>query len=299
MNYARFRTMASWVIAASVATPAGLGAVAWAGAPSTGPYDEPVLTASGADGSVGAGSASDPDAQGSLDWQQKLALLRQKVKYVFVLFQENRSFDFYFGTYPGVNGLFATYPGANPSDRLAQPAKQFGSFHSVIRNTDGSYSTISPFLIPRTIQNVNGQTVQLWPEDTYSVDHSHAGYINDFHYDQATKSITKNDGYPLDQEGLHYTSDASGTSAPIVGSTNTAPTANPTLQSKQKGEVVISHVDCDTVPILWQLADRFVLFDNFHQTETGPSTPNAIAMTADNRATRSGSSIQARPIRPD
>ena len=37
----------------------------------------------------------------------KLALLRKKIKYVFVLFQENRSFDFYFGTYPGAHGLFS------------------------------------------------------------------------------------------------------------------------------------------------------------------------------------------------
>ncbi len=38
--------------------------------------------------------------------------------------------------------------------------------------------------------------------------------------------------------------------------------------------------DCDTVPFLWQYADRFTLFDNFHQTVIGPSTPNAIAMIA-------------------
>src|SRR5208337_1922549 len=50
--------------------------------------------------------------------------------------------------------------------------------------------------------------------------------------------------------------------------------------TKQKGEVVVLHVDCDTIPLLWQYADQFVLFDNFHQTATGPSTPNAIAMIA-------------------
>jgi phospholipase C len=43
---------------------------------------------------------------------------------------------------------------------------------------------------------------------------------------------------------------------------------------------MLAHVDCDTIPFLWQLADRFTLFDNFHQTTIGPSTPNAIAMIA-------------------
>ena len=65
-----------------------------------------------------------------------------------------------------------------------------------------------------------------------------------------------------------------------MNASGVAPTANPTLQTKQKGEVVMSHIDCDTIPFLWQYADRFVLFDNFHQTATGPSTPNAIAMIA-------------------
>ena len=46
-------------------------------------------------------AASEP----TLTVAQKVALLREKVKYVFVLFQENRSFDQHFGTFPGANGL--------------------------------------------------------------------------------------------------------------------------------------------------------------------------------------------------
>ena len=241
---------------------------------------EPTLTLATSTRTIGAILARNPNQHSSLTLQQKIKLLRQKVKYVFVLFQENRSFEHHFGTYPGANGLFSTYPGADPSNPYSQPAKAFSSFNSVIRNTDGSYSTISPFLIPRTIVNQTGATVELYPESLCSVDHSHGGYINDFHADVATKSNPQNDGYALDQEGLHYATDASGTSATIYNSSNVAPTSNPTLQSKQKGEVVMSHVDCDTVPFLWQYADRFVLFDNFHQTATGPSTPNAIAMIA-------------------
>ena len=45
---------------------------------------------------------------------EKMALLRQKVKYVFVLFQENRAFDFYFGTFPGAQGLFSQAAGQTP-----------------------------------------------------------------------------------------------------------------------------------------------------------------------------------------
>jgi phospholipase C len=90
---------------------------------------------------------------------EKLALLRKHIKYVFVLFQENRSFDFYFGTYPGARGLFS------------QPADKTPGFVQPIVNTDGSVSLISPFKIPQSVTDVNGKTVLLYPEDTDSVNH--------------------------------------------------------------------------------------------------------------------------------
>jgi phospholipase C len=281
MRRSLLKASTAWVTIAALLNPIALSVPGMAADRDTDGRDsEPAITLATQTGTAGAAQARDARHHGSLDLQQKIALLRKKVKYVFVLFQENRSFDHYFGTYPGANGLTSTYPGARSSDPYSQPANRFGSYHSVIQDTDGSYKTLTPFLIPRTIVNNSDQTVQLYPEDTFSVDHSHTGYINDFHYDAATKSHPQNDGYALDQEGLHYSTDTSGPSAPIVNSSNVPPTINPTLQTKQKGEVVMSHIDCDTIPFLWQYADRFVLFDNFHQTATGPSTPNAIAMVA-------------------
>ncbi len=240
---------------------------------------EPVATLAPTATSAGAAQARDPAAATPLSVQQKIALLRQKVKYVFVLFQENNSYDHYFGTYPGANGLTSTYPGALPTDPYAQPATAFSSYDSLIRNVDGSYSTVSPFLTPRSIVNQAGNTVPLYPEDLYSVDHSHVGYDIDFHYDAATKSMPLNDAYVLHQEGLRFSGNAS-TPATVVNSSGVAPTVLPTLQAKQKGYIPVSHFDCDTVPFLWQYADRFALFDNFHQTAIGPSTPNAIALIA-------------------
>ena len=42
-----------------------------------------------------------PDAKGSPD----LTLAREKIKHIVIIMQENRSFDSYFGTYPGAEGL--------------------------------------------------------------------------------------------------------------------------------------------------------------------------------------------------
>ena len=205
--------------------------------------------------------ASKVSSEPHLTTAEKVALLRKKVKYVFVLFQENRSFDFYFGTYPGANGLFS------------QPAASTPGFSQKIVNTDGSVGTITPFLIPQTVKDVNGATVQIYPADTASVDHSHAGIINSQHF---VNKVSLNDRFALDEEGL--TTDANGNI--VSKTTGAAPTSPPSLMQKQMGEVAMGHVDCDTAPYIWQLADRFALFDNFHMTVTSASTPNALAMIA-------------------
>ena len=44
------------------------------------------------------------DHHDGLSLKEKVELLRRKVKYVFVIFHENESFDHYFGTFPGARG---------------------------------------------------------------------------------------------------------------------------------------------------------------------------------------------------
>jgi phospholipase C len=205
--------------------------------------------------------ATNMKQQSNLTTAEKVALLQKKVKYVFVLFQENRSFDFYFGTFPGAHGLFS------------QPAAQTPGFVQPLVGTDGSVGTISPFLIPQTIKAPDGSTVQIYPADTASVDHSHAGINNGQHF---VDKVSLNDRFALNAEGL--TTNAQGQI--VSRTTGAAPSSNPTLIQKQMGQVVMGHVDCDTAPYLWQYADRFAMFDNFHMTVTGPSTPNALAMIA-------------------
>lgn len=192
-----------------------------------------------------------PSQEAALTDAQKLALLKQKIKYVFVLFQENRSFDFYFGSYPGANGLFS------------QPAAQTPGFVQPLVNVDGTVGSISPFRIPLTVTAGNGVTVPIYPADTDSVNHSHSAYQTKINLVSGT---TLNDGYALTEEGVTLV--------------NGKPNRTPTQAQKQMGELVMGYVDCNTAPVLWNYADRFTLFDNFHQTVLSASTPNALAMIA-------------------
>ncbi|HSY36397.1 MAG TPA: alkaline phosphatase family protein [Acidobacteriaceae bacterium] len=189
--------------------------------------------------------------------EERLKLIRRRIKYVFVLFQENRSFDFYFGSYPGADGLYAGPNGPYAPGQVA-------GFTQKIVNTDGTVGTVTPFRIPATVTDAAGKTVPLYPADIASVNHSHVSTVRKIALD--ANGVAQNSEYALAEEGVTL----------VDGK----PSKVPTLERKQFGELVMSHVDCDTVPFLWRYADRFTLFDHFMDTIVGPSTPNAIAMIA-------------------
>jgi len=197
----------------------------------------------------------DPASEPAISAEEKLALIRRHIKYVFVLFQENRSFDFYFASYPGADGLYAGPDGPHTPDQVA-------GFTQTIVNTDGSLATITPFKIPATVVDAAGKTVPLYPADIASVNHSHVGIARKIALD--TNGVARNTEYALTEEGVTLK--------------DGKPSKAPTLERKQFGELVMAHVDCDTAPFLWRYADRFTLFDHFMDTIIGPSTPNAIAM---------------------
>jgi phospholipase C len=169
--------------------------------------------------------------------QALIAALQKRVKYVFVLYQENRSFDSYFGTFPGADGLFS------------RPRAQTPGFVQQIQNVDGSSSSISPFRIGPA----------QYAADTDDVNHSHAGLVAKV---DVTASGPQMDKFALGEEALKG---APGT------------TLTP-LQIKQYGELTMAYEDCDTIPLLWNYANRFTLFDHIFQSYLGPSTPGNLTI---------------------
>ncbi|MGH7210651.1 MAG: alkaline phosphatase family protein, partial [Acetobacteraceae bacterium] len=167
-----------------------------------------------------------------------LAALRARVKYVFILFQENRSFDSYFAAFPGARGLYS------------QPSAATPGFEQPLMNTDGSMTTIRPFRIGPAQHAA----------DTGDVDHSHAG--------MAAKLDVEDGRARMDRFAL------------VEEMKWTPKGEKPSLAAKQMGELTMAHADCNTVPLLWNYASRFVLFDNMFQHTVGPSTPNAINIIA-------------------
>ena len=173
-----------------------------------------------------------------LSQQQMAALLRRKIRYVFVIYQENRSFDSYFGTFPGADGLFS------------QPAAQTPGFTQKIVGVSGKTETIEPFRIGPS----------QYAADTGDVDHSHPMMFRKMHFEGGKARM---DRFALAEERKYWTSGK-----------------RPSLLAKQMGELTMAYEDCDTIPILWRYANRFVLMDHIFQDMVGPSTPGNLSIFA-------------------
>lgn len=171
--------------------------------------------------------------------QQKamIAALRRRVKYVFVIYQENRSFDSYFGTFPGAEGIYS------------QPSGSTLGFSQALQNVDGSYSTISPFRIGPA----------QYAADTDDIDHSHPRLIKKI---DVTNAGPQMDKFALTEEQKYTPAGAT----------------TPPLKAKQYGELAMAYEDCDTVPLLWNYANRFTLYDHVFSSYLTPSTPGNLAI---------------------
>ena len=178
--------------------------------------------------------------------QAKLVkLLRKRIKYVFVIFNENHSFDNEFGTFPGVNGLYSD------GRRPRSAAKTLGFTQTYTDLISGQTIAVQPFRIG-TAQN---STV------VDSVDHSHTGLATKLHVVNGAPQMDK---FAYDE---YYRFAKKG------GTANNA-------EGTQFARLVMSYIDCDTIPFFWKWAGNFTIFDNIFATEDTPSTPNAVAMIA-------------------
>ena len=178
------------------------------------------------------------------------------IKHLVVVFNENRSFDHYFGTYPN-----ALNPEGEP---LFEPAK----------NTQRDINNLlsSPTLLdnnPNANPNVvpsNGATVTqpsngLNAANPFRIDRTQADTAGQNHAytpEQLAYDNGKNDLFPLDTgSGTAGGAGAFGTKGQVMG-----------------------YFDGNTVTAYWNYAQNYAMSDNAFTDQFGPSTPGAINMFA-------------------
>ena len=176
------------------------------------------------------------------------------IKHLVVIFNENISFDHYFGTYPNVLEIEGK-----------SPFKAAKGTQTDINN----YILHGSLLIknPNALNTANG-----------------VGAANPFRLDR-TQAATADQGHAYTPEQLAY--DAGKNDAFPVNTGNG--TSGGAGAFGTKGQVM-GYFDGATVTALWNYAQNYAMSDNAWSDDFGPSTPGAVNMFA---GTRNGAVIPA------
>jgi phospholipase C len=185
-----------------------------------------------------AGVLLNPGMIGATPQHQSFGGTATPIKHLVVIFQENVSFDHYFGTYPNALNL----SGEN-------------SFHAksdtpTINGFSPALSTHNPNLNPG---NGNGATnpFRLSPAQAATNDQDH--------------------NYTPEQEA--YDGGLMDLFPAFTGTAGPPPGAPPIADTKG---LVMGYYDGNTVTAYWNYAQHFAMSDNSFDTNFGPSTPGAI-----------------------
>jgi phospholipase C len=165
------------------------------------------------------------------------------IKHLVVVFNENRSFDHYFATYPNALNVDGE-PAFKPAKGTPTDINNLLSAPGLLDNNPNlnpanGTAASNPFRLDRTQANTSDQNHGYTPE-------------------QQAYDGGKNDLFPLDVgQGTSGGAGAFGTKAQVMG-----------------------YFDGNTVTAIWNYAQNYAMSDNAWDDHFGPSTPGALNMFA-------------------
>jgi phospholipase C len=169
----------------------------------------------------------------------KIAATATPIKHLVVIFQENVSFDHYFGTYP------------NAANISGEPQFNARPDTPSVNGLSGALLANNPNLNPS-----NGTAAA----NPFRLDHTQAltaDQDHDYTAEQSAFDAGLMDLFPLN-----------------VGTPGPPPSAPPATVNTTG--LVMGYYDGNTVTALWNYAQHFSMSDNSYSTTFGPSTPGAI-----------------------
>ncbi len=203
----------------------------------------------GATGATGATGPAGPTGPAAPTGDQTAAgyTTATPIKHLVVIFQENVSFDHYFGTYP-----VATNPAGEPKFTAA----------SGTPTVNGA---------PGTANYINGYTTALLTSNPNAANAANStGATNPFRLDPAQAATSdQNHAYHAEQSAFNqlvmdlFPADTGTAGSGGSGAFDT------------RG-LVMGYYDGNTVTALWNYAQHFAMSDNSFSTTFGPSTPGAL-----------------------
>ena len=207
-------------------------------------------------GAAGAGTAAAAAGGRPAGHGHDFPDTRTPIRHLVVIFDENVSFDHYFGTYP----FAADLPGETP-------------FHASPNtpSVNGLYSTATPNgpSGPLLTANPNGANpMRLSPNDPLTCDQDHA-----YTAEQSAADHGAEDAYPANT-GFNETL------AQCLAGFDYKGSPEPVPSGASSNPAVLDYYDGNTVTALWNYAQHYAMSDNAYGTTYGPSTPGALNVTA-------------------
>ena len=208
------------------------------------------LTAFGATTAVAStGSAAPAHHQGG-------AQTATPIKHLVVIFDENVSFDHYFGTYP-----YAANPAGEPSFTAGPGTPTINGLYS----DDTPAGPTGPLL---TNNPNESNPMRLDRSDPMTCDQDHAYTAEQNAADHGA-------------EDLYAQNTGRGeTLATCLAGQNYNGAPEPVPAGASKNYAVLDYYDGNTVTALWNYAQHYTMSDNAFGTTYGPSTPGALNVSA-------------------
>ena len=213
---------------------------------------------------VATASALADDRQDGDQDDQRNVHTATPIKHLVVIFQENVSFDHYFGTYPTAHNN----PGETPFKASLRTPK---SINNLITPLDADHGFVPLTGVDLIHNNPNSNpNAPAPPNDSRK---NGAGAANPFRLSPA-QAVTADQGHNYTPEQEAYNNGLMDGFPAWVGVAGPPP-APPPPAVATKG-LVMGYYDGNTTTALWNYAQHFALNDNNFTTVFGPSTPGAL-----------------------
>ncbi|MGZ5804840.1 MAG: phospholipase C [Xanthobacteraceae bacterium] len=186
------------------------------------------------------------------------------IKHLVVIFQENVSFDHYFGTYP----VAQNNPGETRFKSSPRTPKSINTLLTPLDTTNGFKPLTGIDLI-----NQNPNSNPNAPVLPNSAKLNGTSAANPFRLSPA-QALTADQGHNEGPEQSAYNNGHMDGFPAWVGTAGPPPVAPPAAVTT-KG-LVMGYYDGNTVTALWNYAQHYALSDNHYTTQFGPSSPGAI-----------------------
>jgi phospholipase C len=189
-----------------------------------------------------AGLMLNPGMLGAAPPPAKSVKTATPIKHLVIIFQENVSFDHYFGTYP-----VATNPSGEPHFKAAAGTPTVNGLNNALLDKNPNLNPL----------NLAGATnpFRLGPAAAATADQDH-----DYTPEQQAFDGGLMDLFPL----------STGTPGPPPGAPPIADTTG----------LAMAYYDGNTVTALWNYAQHYAMSDNSYDTNFGPSTPGALNLVS-------------------